>query len=186
MRKKRNIRIQKLTVGAVFSVLLIVGCSVTPKAINMIPVDEEHVFENKSKTIEVDFPIGGKESDPMWEGSKIDNASFLNALIMSLKQSNLFTEVDPAENPDIRLSTFIMSQGQPSFGINMTVTLLVRYTLTIAANGSLIWEKDIPSSYTATVGEAFVGAVRVRKANEGAVRENLKALLNELDATSFQ
>jgi len=187
MRKREDTRVTGALLGvAVILGFLMTGCASAPKVINMIPPDEGHVFRNTNKTIKVEAAFGGKETDPLWEGSKIDNITFMGALLTSLAQSHMFTEVNPSENPDYTLTPFIMTQSQPAFGIDMTVTLLVKYTLSNAEDETQLWEKDILSSYTATLGDAFVGVTRIRKANEGAVRENLKSLLQELDAIDFE
>ena len=59
--------------------------------------------------------------------------------------------------------------------VNMEVSYAMR------RNGTVIWRKSIKSTYNAPLGEAFVGAVRVRKATEGAARENIAALIHSLD-----
>ena len=163
-------------------VLFLAGCATMPKMMNMVPVMQGAKFHHSDKTMKVGDILGGEKSDPLWEGSKIDAMTFKGALIISLQNSNLFTYANSDDNADYRLDVLLMIQDQPAFGLNMTVTLLARYTIIDESSGDVVWTKDINSSYTATVGDAFVGAVRVNKANEGAVRENIRQALNEISA----
>lgn len=161
-------------------IVTLIGCAASPRILNMVPATDQSQFSNTNKTITIKMVHGGRESDPIFEGSKIDNTSFMGALLQALKNTNLFTAVNPPANPDYNLTALILSQDQPFIGLNMTVTLLVRYTITRETDGVQIWQKDIISKYTATVGDAFVGATRLNKANEGSVRENIKLLLEDL------
>ena len=70
--------------------LLLIGCSMTPKPINMIPSKDNTFTTRFNKTLKVDMTFGGKETDPIIEGSKIDNVSFTSALLMALENSSLF------------------------------------------------------------------------------------------------
>jgi len=44
----------------------------------------------------------------------------------------------------------------------------------------VIWKENIFSQYRAEFDEAFYGIERARKANEGAIRDNLTQLLKKL------
>jgi len=145
----------------------------------MIALTAQNKFVRTDKTISVKMVYGGKESDPIFTGSKIDNTSFMGALLISLTNSNLFSKINPSESPDYYLSAMILSQDQPFAGLDMTVTLFVRYIIS-GKDETQIWQKDILSQYTAAFGDAFVGATRLNKANEGAVRENIRLFLEEL------
>jgi hypothetical protein len=142
------------------------------------------MYANSGKSIGVQSAAGGQWSDPIVEGSKIDPMSFTDALIQALRRSNLFSAVNPEADPDYVLSPVLLRQSQPVVGLDMTVTLAVHYTLTETNDSSVVvLEREIESRYTATLGDAFVGAKRVAKANEGAVRENLRQLVDQLALT---
>ncbi len=49
----------------------------------------------------------------------------------------------------------------------------------------LVWSDTIKSSYTAKVGEAFVVVERLKKANEGAARVNIREGTKRLSALSL-
>jgi len=156
------------------------GCAFSPSLLNMVPVTTQYQFTNTGKTITIKMVYGGEESDPIFKGSRIDNASYMGALNQSLANSNLFSKINPSGNPDYYLDVMIISQNQPFAGFNMTVTLLVRYTIINGKDNTQIWQKDISSKYTAAFGDALVGATRLNKANEGSVRENIRNFLEEI------
>jgi hypothetical protein len=180
MDMKKLMNFTKLSYHVILLLIFIFGgCATSPKMLNMVPLTEGYKFTNTNKTLKVELASGGRESDPLVEGSKIDNASFTGALITALRNSNLFSEVNPSANPDYTLSAAILTQRQPMAGFSMTVELLVRYTLKDNA-GTQVWQKDIVSKYTATMGDSLIGPTRLNLANEGAVRENIRLLLEDL------
>lgn len=164
----------------------VTGCSFAPKVTRMVPEGDDVTFASTDASLVVGTVQGGEESSA-WEGSKISPEEYRLALIQALQQSNLFTEIasEAGGEADYELATFLLSQQQPAVGLGMTVDLVVRYQLIDRNSGSDVFNDRIVSSYRAGVGEAFVGAKRLRKANEGAVRENIKQLLQQIDGLSL-
>ena len=76
---------KKLCFSFLISFVLL-GCSVAPKLVNMIPVDGDLEFETSGKTFQVGVFTGGEKSND-WEGSKISAHDFRLAFIQTLKQS---------------------------------------------------------------------------------------------------
>lgn len=172
---------KKLSIVPILIFLLFTGCvSVTPILVDMIPVEYPDNLHHSDKSIYVVQVLGGRESDPIFEGSKIDALSFRNAMILSLKKAGIFLLSEDENNSDYALKALILAQDQPAFGFDMTVTLMVKYILNDNITKNEVWSKEIYASYTAKMGEAFAGATRLRKANEGAVRTSLKLLVQEL------
>ena len=62
----------------------------------------------------------------------------------------------------------------------MTVTATVRYTLVSDADQAVKWDQTLVTPYTAKLGEALVGSERLRLANEGAMRENIKLMIGQM------
>lgn len=108
--------------------------------------------------------------------ANITNEDFKEALESSLVRSGLFKS---AGGGGYQIDAAIMSIEQPAMGFSMRVNMEVNYML--RRNGTTVWRKSVKSTYVAPVGEAFVGAVRVRKATEGAARENIAILVRSLD-----
>jgi len=164
----------------------VTGCSSTPKIAHMIPEGDDATFASTDAALVVGTVQGG-EASSAWEGSRISASEYRLALIQALQQSNLFTEVaaEAGGEADYELATFLLSQQQPAGGFGMTVDLVVRYQLIDRRTGSDVFNDKVVSSYRAGVGDAFVGTKRLRKANEGAVRENIKQLLQQIDGLSL-
>lgn len=151
---------------------LLVGCgSAKPDAMMPVAVTASH-RSGKSILAQV---VGGSETTPMG-GSGITNEEFKLALETSLVKSGLFTSAGPG---GYQLEAFIADIDQPVMGFSMRVNMDVSYTL--RRGGSIVWRKSIRSTYEAATSEAFAGALRLRKATEGAARENIVALIRALD-----
>lgn len=164
------------------SLSLMGGCATSVKVKNMVPKTDDLVFTSTGKTLNVDRVKGG-EDDSFWTGSKISAANFQSALFESLQKSNIFSDVQIVQvnkAADYKLIAHVMSQEQPAFGINMTVTLKVVYQIFETATDAKVYDKLIAAKYTATFGSALAGSARLIKANEGAVRENIKSFLSGL------
>ena len=73
-----------------------------------------------------------------------------------------------------------MYQSQPLAGLDMTVKLLVKYSLINQNSNEEIWTKDINSIYTAKFSDSLIGMERLNMANEGAIRKNIEILLQTL------
>ena len=73
----------------------------------------------------------------------------------------------------------------PVWALPLKVDLAVKYVVTEKATNKVVYDSRVISSYKARFGEAFAGTTRVRKANEGAVRENIKKFIEELAAVQF-
>ena len=173
------------SIGTVSIVLFFAACATSPRLLHMVSQTESNIFKNSNKILKVEMPAGGQESDPIFAGSRIDNVTFWGALIQTLKKSSLFTQVISTDSADYVMQAQILDQQQPFIGFNMTTTLAVLYSVTDAQDESKVWEREIVSKFTATVGDAFSGAARLNKANEGAVRENFQKLLEHLSKAEF-
>jgi hypothetical protein len=67
----------------------------------------------------------------------------------------------------------------------MTVTLTSHWQLTKQGDPRPFWQSFVSTKYTAKAGDAFVGVERLRMANEGAARANIKDGLEELSELSL-
>ena len=162
------------------AILFLASCAVAPSAIEMVPKIDKRTFTNSNKSLKIELTSGGEESEPFFAGSKIDNLSFTRALVQVLTNSNLFSKVATTGSADYVLSAVIFTQEQPVMGLNATVSLAVGYVLTDSVTGTQVLNKYIAANYTAKFGDSLIGTTRVKKANEGAVRENLRLLIMEL------
>lgn len=120
---------------------------------------------------------GGQETNPMWMSS-VSSSDFERALEDSLRAVGLLAVNRQAGR--FRLHAHLGKFDQPFVGLDMTVTATVTYTLVEWATGRTVFEKAITTPYTAKAGDAFLGVERLRLANEGAVRQNITGLIDEL------
>jgi hypothetical protein len=119
---------------------------------------------------------GGKETNPAWK-SNIGDAEFREALQESLRLAGLL-----CDRPDAPLAVqaTLVKIDQPSFGFDMKVTSVVRYTVK-TRSGAVVIDEEITAEHTATVGDAFAGSTRLRLANEGSARRNIAALVDRIN-----
>lgn len=120
---------------------------------------------------------GGEETNPAWT-SQVSNAEFQAALTASLKAAGLLA-AGPAR---YSLKAALVKLDQPFVGLDMTVTATVQYAVTDTTTGKVVWSESVVTPHTATMGDAFVGATRLKLANEGAVRKNIAQLVAKLGA----
>ena len=169
-----------------FISLLLSACATAPDVKDMIVDVEPGQVRTYDPGLENNIAVksigGGDETNPLWT-SEIETEGFKSALVESLKASGLLSAEENAAS--YHLSAEIQSVDQPMFGFDMTVTAVVKYTLTAIDRGNEIFIKTLTSKHTATMGDAFYGPERLKIANEGAVKQNITQLLEELSKLRF-
>ncbi len=98
------------------------------------------------------------------------------ALVATLEKAGIFAGVSSSPG-DLDLTTTLLSTDQQGF-LPTTVRVVANYKFT-ARDGTVLWSETYDSSFSA--GD-LGGAARTVNANEGAVRENLKALVQGIRA----
>jgi hypothetical protein len=156
-----------------------VGCASSAKPEAMISVPAAPVHRSASDVVVT--AIGGKETSAMLV-SQISNADFALALRDSFDKAGLFKKALASGSAHYALDAFIVQVNQPMFGASMTVSMEVSYTLSRTEPKEVLWKKGISSTYTASFGEALVGATRLRMANEGAARKNIEQVIQEISS----
>lgn len=116
---------------------------------------------------------GGDETSPLWT-SEISAADFSAALTQSLASYGLLS----AEGP-YKLNAVLEEVDQPLIGVSLEVETTVNYQLT-DAEGAVLWEHRNVAAHTATMGDAFIAAKRLRLANEGSAKANIGSALDKL------
>ena len=159
--------------------MILAGCAqpaqktaMVPGSIAVVPASGKY-----HKSVSNVTGFGGEETNPMWT-SEIAKEDFQEALETSLRQAGIFSQTG-----HYTLRADILSVEQPLAGIDLKVTMTVRYNL-IDGTGTIRFDKTIKSEYTADFSEAFVGIERLQKANEGAARANIDLLLRSLGSAS--
>ncbi|MGH8583889.1 MAG: hypothetical protein ACREWG_14135 [Gammaproteobacteria bacterium] len=160
--------------------LQLTACAQAPEVAAMVP----RVAPSEAPSalgIAIVRAVGGASTNPFMS-PQVDNEGFRKALFQALTRSALFERVDFDNNGDYLLKPQILKQDVWP-GLEMSATLKVRYQLRDSWSEKLLWEDTIESVYNAPLAEALYGLTRVRKAYEGAVRENLKTFLQHLAAS---
>lgn len=163
--------------------LLCGGCATASKPTAMV-ADVVQVEHKHSASVAVKV-TGGSDTSAMG-ASNISNDDFAAAIRSSIEQSGLFASISAAEAGDYQISAQIVRLDRPTFGFSFTVTMEVSWRLLRTSSQEVVWEKAVTSSFTATTGDAVVGVTRLRLANEGAARENIKDALTQLGSLTLE
>jgi hypothetical protein len=178
--------VNKLSLAAiVLAAATLVGCASPSRTDQMsaqtAPADRI-IVTPMTKNVEVREVTGGSATNPAWV-SKVGNADFKQALETSLDEAGMLSGAKDAGK--FVLVANMEKLEQPMFGFDMTVTAVVKYTLTERATGKEVMSKVIALPFTATTRDAFVGMTRLRLANEGAIRVNIRSLIDEIRAVGL-
>ena len=172
----------KSLIGALAIVWIVSACASPAKVANMIPADVS-VTNQHPYTVSTSV-VGGEETSSLGM-SKVSDTGFEEALANAILESGVFSNVVSIGGSDYHLRVVITNLGQPMAGLDMTVTLTSHWELTKQGDSRPFWQSFVSTKYTAKVGDAFVGVERLRMANEGAARANIKDGLEELSELSL-
>ena len=112
---------------------------------------------------------GGAETNPLWM-SQVSAADFQKALELSLQEAGYLSK----DNNAYSLTVNLKGLKQPFVGFDMTVTSSVNYSLEDLQKNKNVLNEDLNAEFTATVSDASAGIKRLRMANEGSIKENIK------------
>ncbi len=129
-----------------------------------------------SGAIAVGSVTGGKETSPLWT-SQVASGDFASALEISLSKHGLLAPTKPGA---FTLDANLIEMDQPFLGFDMTVTSHVNYSLFDTATRKPVLQETVTASFTATPGDAILGVTRLKRANEGSIRTNIKQFLDKL------
>ena len=152
-------------------VALIWGCATPATHEGMIPAKVESVKKHP-QTVSVTV-TGGKETDAAGT-PQISDAAFRDALVSSIRNSQVFSRVVEGKGGDYLLTVTLFSMQQPLFGFSLTVTMEAGWTLQRSSGGAPVWQESIKSTHTATTSDAFAAVTRLRLATEGAAKKNIE------------
>lgn len=104
---------------------------------------------------------------------QVPNTEIAQALRNAIEKSQLFAKVDDAAIGGFLLEVAVVGYNPPRPGFNMSATMTTRWKLTRFPSQEVVFEDFFKKTHTCTVGDAFAGATRWRKANEGVVRDTI-------------
>jgi hypothetical protein len=159
------------------------GCATASKSSAMIAAPEAPVTKHAGS---VSVAVSGGADTSSLGASNIANADFAEAIKASITQSGLFAKLAGGADPaDYQLEVNIVRLDRPTFGLSFTVNLETTWRLLHRGDAKPVWEKAITSTFTAKVGDAFAGVTRLRLANEGAARANIKDAIAQIGALTL-
>jgi hypothetical protein len=158
--------------------LFFAGCAA--RASRMIP--SSYDLKNKYPyTVKVEV-VGGRETHPLWT-SQISDSAFTEALSSAIVQSGVFAAAVEDKKADYLLDVTILHYDQPvigpKIGMYFDVNIVTRWELSKAGEYKRVWMDTVSTAYKTKLGEAILEG-RLRKANEGVVRENIKEAIRRL------
>jgi hypothetical protein len=163
---------------AISLVLAITGCA-TPANRHAMTVPYGETIAKPSEKLKgqvfVRHVLGGEETNPLWK-SKVDNATFKSALEASLDNAGYKSDSSSAKYV---LDATLQDLQQPAIGLTFDVQSFVSYTVT---NEGSTKSMPINAVGSATFSDAPLGMERMKMANERAIKENIKAMINKLTA----
>jgi len=167
----------RLFLAVAASALILGGCAAPADRSAMTP---------QNLTVSKHYPhslgiqtSGGAETNAI-PGANISNADLKAAIEAAVSQSKLFNTVVQGSNGDYELSVRMTSLSKPLFGATFTVEMETAWSLTKTSDRSVAMRKAIKSSGSATIGDAIVGATRMRMAVEAASRNSIEQGLNSI------
>lgn len=150
------------------SFVLIACAGITPK--RMVPETAAGPERKIALRVRV-MPVTGAR-DTFFGGPAFPTAEQVQeALVATLEKSGIFAGVSTAAG-DVELAMSMLSYNQQGI-LPTTVRLVANYKFA-GRDGNLAWSETYDSAFSA--GD-LGGAARTVAANEGAVRENLKAFV---------
>lgn len=175
MRNETGLGLQVVLLATM--TILLAGCGGI-EVKEMVP-DSTNVsgkqFEQSLKIVE---PIGGQKS-VFGVQDYVENYEMHGALLGAFEDAKLFSSVTDSGSADLELHTEIIEVA-PSGGMNMTFAFVTQYWLVDSKSGEEIWRKGINARNEERLSETWSGAARAVKALEGAVRDNISRLIEEL------
>lgn len=162
--------------------VLLASCATPITRTELIPQDEA-MFQSTNKSIAI-LPVTiSDRPKPDWtEPSSVPfptSDEYQFAMVNTLSRCGLFKEVMTEGPADYSLAAEVIGERM-SGTMNNIVLILVRYTLTDMENENVLWTENLLSHFEMSAEDVFVGADRVAKTIEGAVRRNMDQLDNGL------
>ena len=158
------------------------GCA-SPASRQALVVNDASISDRHPYSVAINTS-GGGETGAM-DYVNISNEDLAGAIEDSIISSGLFSNVIKGDGADYKLNVALISMSKPMFGASFKVDMEMAWSLFNTQTDEVFMRESIKSSYTATMGDAFVGATRVRLAVEGAAQNNIRQGLSKISALTL-
>lgn len=153
------------------------GCATGATSEAMIP---ETVNIEKTHPYSVNVEVtGGRATEPTGT-PQIANEAFDEAITETLIEAETFAKVQEDKSGNYELNVIIFKVQHPLSGTSASVTMETGWTLTNRLTGKIVWQKAIRSTYTAASDSDLTFVGRLKKATEGAAKDNIKQGVTEI------
>lgn len=161
--------------------IVVSGCA-SPALVDNMTAPRNPRLENAQsspflKNMRVESIYGGSETNPLWT-SQVSSPAFEGALRNSLQANGLMIKSIP--DPRFEVIATLSKLDQPFIGLDMTVTSDVHYEVIESKTRKSWFDEKIQAAYTATFGDAPMAIKRLRLANEGSIRENIRIFIDKI------
>ena len=174
---RKNIDCGYSIIAMAIAALFLAGCGGI-EVKRMVPESTNTSGKHFDQSLKIVEPIGGQKS-VFGVQDYVENQEMHGALMGAFEQASLFSSVTDSGTADLELHTEIIEVA-PSGGFNMTFAFVTQYWLVDTKTSEEIWRKGINARNEERVSETWSGAARAVKALEGAVRDNISRLIEEL------
>jgi hypothetical protein len=152
-------------------ILLLAGCAAPANREAMSPQD---FTANKHFPYSLQVHSSGGAQTGAMDSSNIADADLKASIEDAVIRSKLFKSVVQGSGGDYELTVAVTSLTKPIFGGSFTVELETAWTLSKLADHSIVMQKAIQSTGTASMGDAFAGVTRLRMAVERAAQDGIR------------
>jgi len=163
--------------------LLLGACAGGPRLEAMVPdvATNAVITENSSlwKSTGIGEITGSTKTNKLWK-TQITNEVFASALRQSLGLHAVLSDGDGKYKVSARLKEL----RQPFLGIELAVTARVKYTVTRTSDKFVVFNRMITETYISTLKDSYVFSDRLKLANEGAIKDNIKKFIGAYIAES--
>lgn len=165
------------------------GACATPAHMDpMIPdqfeASEAHPDSPFREGIVIEKVGGGEAPDPMMDYSAVGTKELEGALSQALSRFGYLSA--DGERAPYRMQVFLVDMRRPGVGLTMVATSIIRYKLTRAHDGRVVYDDIVTASATKNLSDALGGAVRHRLVVEAAVRANIIEFLAALRSPELE
>lgn len=157
--------------------LLVTGCTFSAKPDGMIVSLSGPTHQSTSS---VAIVVSEATSMTALKAVKIFDEDFSEALRQSVEKTGLFVKAVAGSQASYALNVFFVQVYEQIFGLDMTASVDVTYTLAGTAPKKVLWEKTIHTEHTATFSDAVISINRLQIAVEGAARRNIEQAIQEI------
>jgi hypothetical protein len=115
---------------------------------------------------------GSTKPNNLWK-TKVSKQVFEDALRQTLSLHAVLSE----SGGTYKVSAILKELRQPFLGLELAVTARVEYKVIRTVDNVVVFNREITKTHTSTLNDSFVFSDRLKLANEGAVKENIKKFI---------